>query len=107
MFHHITKPTKPIIILGMHRSGTSCLAGTLEQAGVCLGKVSTNNQFNKKGNREHSDVMQLNNDLLQFNHGSWDKPPNQIKWNENHVRQGNELVTLFEKNCKTKYWGFN
>jgi len=30
----------PILILGMHRSGTSCLAGCLEEAGLYLGDVT-------------------------------------------------------------------
>ncbi len=30
-----------IAVLGMHRSGTSCLTGLLEQAGVFLGPVIT------------------------------------------------------------------
>lgn len=28
-----------LIVFGMHRSGTSCLTGTLEEAGVYLGEV--------------------------------------------------------------------
>jgi len=43
----------PILILGMHRSGTSCLAGCLEEAGLYLGDVNLKAGFNKKGNREN------------------------------------------------------
>ena len=49
--------TPVVLVLGMHRSGTSCLAGSLQQAGLELGDVFTSNPFNKKGNREHRDVM--------------------------------------------------
>jgi hypothetical protein len=39
----------PIIILGMHRSGTSLVAGCLEAAGLYLGPVNNYAPFNKKG----------------------------------------------------------
>lgn len=40
-----------VIVLGMHRSGTSCLTGLLQQAGVALGNVVKEAAHNKKGNR--------------------------------------------------------
>ena len=62
------------LILGMHRSGTSCLTGVLQRAGLYLGEVHTQNPFNAKGNREHPDAMRLNEALLQAQSGSWDQP---------------------------------
>ena len=41
-----------VVILGMHRSGTSCLTGSLQDKGLYLGQVSQRGTFNKKGNRE-------------------------------------------------------
>ena len=48
--------TQPIVILGMHRSGTSCLAGCLEELGLHLGTVITSAPHNKKGNRENPEL---------------------------------------------------
>ena len=40
-----------ICVVGMHRSGTSCLTGIMQRMGIELGEVFTENEFNKKGNR--------------------------------------------------------
>ncbi len=65
----------PVLVLGMHRSGTSCLAGALQQAGLHLGEVSTANKHNPKGNRERDDVRQLNDAVLAANGYAWNAPP--------------------------------
>lgn len=64
----------PILVLGMHRSGTSCLTGILEGFGVHLGHVLKSNSDNTKGNRENPRVMALNESLLEANGGSWRDP---------------------------------
>lgn len=69
-----------IVILGMHRSGTSCLAGILEGAGVYLGNVMTKNRNNLKGTRENPKIMKLHDALFEYNGGSWDKPPQEVIW---------------------------
>ena len=43
-----------ILMLGMHRSGTSCLTGIMQALGVHLGEVFTESTWNKKGNRENA-----------------------------------------------------
>ncbi len=63
-----------VLISGMHRSGTSCLAGTLQQAGLYLGSVHTKSPHNRKGNRENPAVMQLNDEILLANSATWDQP---------------------------------
>jgi len=76
-----------VLVLGMHRSGTSCLAGSLQQAGLELGDVFTSNPFNKKGNREHRDVMELNNDVLAHSGGAWDRAPTALLWTDEHAQR--------------------
>ena len=50
----MTEPvTAPVAIVGMHRSGTSCLAGCLEDLGLTLGKVNRAAPHNLKGNNEN------------------------------------------------------
>ncbi|MBO0350152.1 hypothetical protein J0895_13715 [Phormidium pseudopriestleyi FRX01] len=65
---------KSVFILGMHRSGTSCLTGMLQQYGLYLGEVSESARSNQKGNRESAVVMQINNELLLANGGYWYEP---------------------------------
>jgi hypothetical protein len=70
-----------VLVLGMHRSGTSCLAGSLEMAGLYLGEVNTYAPFNKKGNRENADIMRLNDNVLSDVGASWDSPPSlELQW---------------------------
>jgi hypothetical protein len=59
----------------MHRSGTSCLTGTLESWGVVLGDVHRGNPFNAKGNRESQKIMDLHDRIMAANGGSWLRPP--------------------------------
>ena len=65
----------PIAVLGMHRSGTSCLTGLLADAGIWLGDVSASNRFNRKGNQERRAVNTLHECVLVDNGGSWYAPP--------------------------------
>lgn len=78
----INLPGRPILILGMHRSGTSCLAGSLQAAGLHLGEVRTWNKDNEKGNRENRAIMDLNDEVLAANGGSWHHPPKEASWAE-------------------------
>ena len=94
---------KVIIVLGMHRSGTSCLAGVLEKAGVNLGKVSINNPHNLKGNRENFQIMKLHDELLTYNNGTWDDPPASVSWPA-HLEKKRDLIIAGYKNYPL--WGF-
>jgi len=95
---------KPVIILGMHRSGTSCLAGSLEQAGLHLGQVNTKAPHNAKGNRENRDIMDLNDTVLSAVGGSWDNPPSSsVPWSADQIAARDALIATYPTN---KVWGF-
>jgi hypothetical protein len=64
-----------VLVLGMHRSGTSCLAGCLEQCGLRFDHVSRFNKFNKRGNLESLYVNECNESILRSLGGSWLDPP--------------------------------
>lgn len=81
-------PGTPMLILGMHRSGTSCLAGCLQAAGLNSGEVNTEAMHNKKGNRENLAVMHLNDEVLASNSGSWRNPPADVVWTEPQLAKG-------------------
>ena len=63
------------LVLGMHRSGTSCLTGLLESQGLFVGNVSRANPFNKKGTRENPRINGINDAILSRAGGSWRQPP--------------------------------
>ncbi|MDQ6962314.1 MAG: hypothetical protein Q9M28_07245 [Mariprofundaceae bacterium] len=61
-----------LIVLGMHRSGTSALAGVLELLGVDFGKHLLPAQSdNKKGFWEHADIIDLHDQIFSFFGSSW------------------------------------
>lgn len=93
---------RAIFILGMHRSGTSCLAGALQSAGLHLGDVIEQSPYNKKGNRENKQVMQLNESVLKNSGGSWFRPPQAISWTDEQKLHRDAILASFRGQ---KVWG--
>ncbi len=94
-----------LAILGMHRSGTSSLAGSLEQAGLYLGDhdVAGKGRWNAKGNRESKILMRLHEDVLLGNGGSWDHPPEHVSWNAEQRRVRDQFI---RSRSEQRHWGF-
>lgn len=70
-----SKRNTAILILGMHRSGTSATAGTLYHLGVSLGKrLLSPDGCNERGYFESHNVLQFNHDLLAALGYTWDDP---------------------------------
>ncbi len=60
-----------VFVLGMHRSGTSCLTGMLSNYGLYMGKVLRKSaKHNQKGHQEGS-ATNINERLLSLNNASW------------------------------------
>ncbi len=70
----LKKPQRILCVLGMHRSGTSCLTGSLQQGGLFLGKHHTWNEYNRRGNRENQDIVNLHEAIFKANGLTWKKP---------------------------------
>ena len=79
----------------MHRSGTSCLAGTLQASGVYLGDVVERGRFNAKGSRELKIVHQLNEGVLADNGGSWQNPPEVVSWSAERLKARLQILESF------------
>ena len=92
-----------VSILGMHRSGTSCLAGTLQEAGLYLGDVITEAPHNSKGNRENRRIMDLHEEVLAYNGGRWDEPPERVVWSDEHRRRRDDIIGSYGD---ARVWGF-
>jgi hypothetical protein len=90
-----TRPERVIAILGMHRSGTSCLTGSLQEAGLELGDYHTWNPYNRKGNRENQAFVDLHDSLLEANGGSWDNPPGATVWPAAHRERARGLLAEY------------
>ena len=85
-------PDRVVAILGMHRSGTSCLTGTLQEAGLFLDDCHTWNKHNEKGNRENQKFVDLHDAILEANGGAWDLPPAKVIWKDEHVAAAQALL---------------
>lgn len=76
----------PVAVIGMHRSGTSCLAGCLEDLGLVLGDVVTSAPHNRKGNRENPRFWPVHDAVLARVGASWDRPPTApVAWTRDEI----------------------
>lgn len=85
-------PARLVVVLGMHRSGTSCLTGSLQNAGLSLGDCHTWNKHNEKGNRENQKFVDLHDAILAANGGAWNEPPGKVIWRDEHIAWAKELL---------------
>src|SRR4030095_5543775 len=64
---------KAIVVLGMHRSGTSALCGALNVLGVNFGeRLAPATKDNEKGHWEHAEMVALHDELLRSLGSRWD-----------------------------------
>lgn len=89
-------PERILCVLGMHRSGTSCLTGSLEEAGLFLGDRHTWNPHNLKGNRENQQIVDINDRVLQSVDRAWDNPPSaDVEWPQAEVSAARALFASY------------
>jgi glycosyltransferase involved in cell wall biosynthesis len=98
-------PLRALTVLGMHRSGTSALAGSLMECGVDFGNVSRWNRHNVKGNNENTAIMELHDRLLTDNGGAWNAPPDRVLWKSHH-RQARDAILEQLRTTRSAWWGF-
>ncbi len=95
-----SKQPKTIIILGMHRSGTSMVAGVLHNLGINMGDAcigaSVNNPY---GHFEDINLIALNQRILQAADADWKNPPSAKKILRLKGRFDNQIRKLL-KNVK-------
>lgn len=95
----------PIAVIGMHRSGTSCLAGCLEDLGLSLGDVVTSAPHNKKGNRENPRFWPVHDAVLARVGASWDNPPSEpVVWTAQE--RADLKAVLADYDALSRPWGF-
>lgn len=92
-----------ICVLGMHRSGTSCLAGCLEERGLYLGDVANASANNPKGNKENKRIWVLNEEVLAASGGAWDRPPPRLTWNDTLRQRRDKIIASYRSR---DIWGF-
>ncbi|MGA0545433.1 hypothetical protein ACO2Q1_09170 [Brevundimonas sp. VNH65] len=95
----------PVAVIGMHRSGTSCLAGCLENLGLTLGEVITEAPHNRRGNRENPRLWPVHDAVLARVGASWDRPPLEpIAWTRDEIAGLRSVLADYEG--LPRPWGF-
>lgn len=91
----------PVIIIGMHRSGTTLVAKTLEKLGLFVG-------WRKDVNNEALFFLHLNEWLLAQAGSRWDRPPAVGEWlGDDTFREllGRTLRSALTNINAASYWG--
>ena len=105
-----TPSQKEVIILGMHRSGTSMVGGVLSRLGVDLGDDSPGRQIsNPLGHFEDRDFLKINVAILAEAGGSWNHPPQAIKILENGKKYFPQIQNLLDSRreiTRGRPWGW-
>lgn len=97
-----------VVVLGMHRSGTSLVAGIVRKLGVHMGEeLLPANRSNPTGHHEARDIVRLNNEILRHNGGTWHAPPEpeKIKCSAARFRQKIRHLVL-RRNLRYPKWGW-
>src|SRR4030043_1906721 len=93
-----TKITKTFVVLGMHKSATSLIAGALHNFKVNMGeRLMGWDEFNKVGYFEDLDFYKLNETILKQAGGSWYNPPSEKKILALKKKFAPEIKRLIEK----------
>jgi hypothetical protein len=105
----------PVVVLGMHRSGTSFLVRTLNLAGLWLGGDDELHTIagrakigNPKGNYENKEGIAINDAILTRSGGSWHNPPKQLITNADDAARIIALCNALVKGRPDGYprWGW-
>jgi hypothetical protein len=94
----------PLIITGMHRSGTSLLAGFVHHSGINMGEdLLGTNKSNEYGHFEDVEILEFHRSVLQrnFGHQMWVPGPPCIAGADRVVAE-----TLVEERRRRAHWGW-
>lgn len=99
-----------LVVLGMHRSGTSALAGMLHHLGVALGsRLMAASLDNPRGYWEHSDIVSVHERLMAALGWGWDdirSLPAGFERLEPAQTASHELAAVLQRDfANTPLWG--
>lgn len=100
----------PIVILGMHRSGTSVVSNMLHRIGISMGSnLLPSDGFNPNGYFEDEDFLWINKGILENAEGTWYVPPTveeMIKGGEKFADAICKTVEDKRKKAGRNLWGW-
>jgi hypothetical protein len=89
----MSKTKAPLIIIGMHRSGTSLIAGLLHKAGIFMG-------YKQDHNNESVFFQRLNEFIFRQANASWDNPHNFLFIDQSFKDYARRLIELHLKGLR-------
>lgn len=97
-----------IVVLGMHRSGTSLLALILKELGVNMGeKTLEGTSSNPYGHEEDIEFLRINQNMLRAMGGSWDFPPREDVIAKKISRFSDTIQNIIEqRDSNNMIWGW-
>ena len=94
-----------IVVLGMHRSGTSCITRIISLCGARVGQqLLGENASNPSGHWEHKYAISLNQKLLEYSGGAWDMPPPKVRLTFGSRIQMRRFLGLLHNQNKPAVW---
>jgi tetratricopeptide (TPR) repeat protein len=81
-----------VVVLGMHRSGTSCLAGMLAAAGVASAGRAIRNWDNARGHHEMLELVRLDERVLAHSGAHWLAAPRELRWTDDDAAERDRLL---------------
>lgn len=99
----MSKQKTCIVVLGMHRSGTSVFTGVLQRTGLELGKdLLPPLPENPKGFYENAELYKINEVILEQLNTSWDTL-GKINWNTVSAQKKEQFKTEIKKGIKEQF----
>lgn len=83
---------RAVVVLGMHRSGTSCLAGMLAAAGVASAGRAIRNWDNARGHYEMLELVRLDERVLAHSGAHWLAAPRELRWTDDDAAERDRLL---------------
>lgn len=100
------KEIKTVVVLGMHRSGTSMTTGIISKLGIDVGKIFAPRSFaNPIGYFEDRDFYELNKKILKEAGGNWRLPPDREMILAQSDKFKNQICDLVRKK-ESQLWGW-
>jgi hypothetical protein len=81
-----------IVVLGMHRSGTSCIAGMIAASGLASAGDAIRNWDNARGHFEMKAAVRLDDAVLAHSDAHWLAPPRELRWTDDHAAERDRLL---------------
>ena len=98
---------RQIVILGMHRSGTSMVAGVLQRLGVSMGEYMLGSDVsNPAGHYEDIEFLRINKAILAHAGGNWRNPPSHEAIMSVHKFDAQMAALVAKRDAAHELWGW-